>query len=346
MLLFYANKIACASQFKILIMKTITFIALLFPITVLSQYKLNEHFLTYNKTPDQQELKKYTYENLRLYPIIAKDSFKTVFRNLTKFTPLKQALADKKVIITEKANGGSVNTLVIENKSKDTIIVNCGEVIKGGQQDRVINKDMVLYPKSGKKDLPVFCVEQGRWTPRSQSISVRNSSNSAASFDGYYNYSSMSLRKVVVKDAEQTKVWNKVEEINDANKTSTETKTYTALERSQDYSSKLKKYISFFEPAITAEKDIVGVVVVTGDKVMGADIFATHELFIQNFDGLLHSYATEAIISGKPVTINQATVDKYINDLLSNEKRQEETLKAKGSKFENNGKKIKISSFD
>lgn len=327
-------------------MKVITLIVLVLPLTVLSQYKLSENYLTYKKNATQEELKKFTFENLRLYPIIANDSFKTTFRNLTKFTPLKKALAEKKVIITEKGNGGLVNALVIENKSKDTIIVNCGEVIKGGQQDRVINTDMVLYPNSGKKDLPVFCVEQGRWSPRNESIRNSNASQAAASFDGYYNFSSMSLRKVVAKDANQVKVWNKVAEINDANKTSTETKTYTALEQSQDYSLKLNKYISFFEPGIIAEKDIVGVIVVTGSKVMGADIFATHDLFIQNFDGLLHSYATEAIVSGKPVTVSQATVDKYINDLLADEKKQEETLKEKGSKFESKGKKIRISSFD
>ena len=327
-------------------MKAIALIVLLLPLPVLSQYKLSENYLTYKKNATQEDLKKFTFENLRLYPIIANDSFKTAFRNLTKFTPLKKALAEKKVIITEKGNGGSVNALVIENKSKDTIIVNCGEVIKGGQQDRVINADMVLYPNSGKKDLPVFCVEQGRWSPRNGSLRNSNASQAAASFDGYYNFSSMSLRKVVAKDANQVKVWNKVAEINDANKTSTETKTYTALEQSHDYSLKLNKYISFFEPGIIAEKDIVGVIVVTGSKVIGADIFATHDLFIQNFDGLLHSYATEAIISGKPVTVSQATVDKYINDLLADEKKQEETLKEKGSKFESKGKKIRISSFD
>lgn len=326
-------------------MKTITFIAFLFPIVSLSQYKLNENFLVYNKNSSITELKKITYENLRLYPIIARDSFKLTFRNMARFTPLKQALAQKKVIITEKGSGATVNTVTIENKSKDTIIVNCGEVIKGGQQDRVINTDMVLYPNSGKKDLTVFCVEQGRWSPRNQSLAHRNAPG-AASFDGYYNFSSMSLRKVVSKESNQVKVWNKVEEINDANKTSTETKTYTALEQSQDYTVKLNKYIFFFESWIKTEKDIVGVIVVTGDKVLGADIFATHELFIQNFDGLLHSYATEAILNGKPVTIAPATLDRYVADLLSNEKKQEETLKKKGSKFEEKGKKIRISSFD
>jgi hypothetical protein len=328
-------------------MKTITFIALLFPLAVFSQYKLSENFLVYNKNASIADLKKFTYENLRLYPIIARDSFKLAFRNLARFTPLKQALVQKKVVITEKGNGATVNTLTIENKSRDTIIVNCGEVIKGGQQDRVINTDMVLYPNSGKKDLPVFCVEQGRWSARGESVRSRNANNlDAATFSGYYNYSSVELRKVVEKDKDQSKVWNKVSEINKKNKTETATSTYTALEQSPDYTSKINKYLSFFTPVINAERDIVGVVVVTGDKVIGADIFATHELFIQNFDGLLHSYATEAIINGKPVSIAQATVDKYVADLLSSEKMQEETLRKKGSKFEEKGKKIRISSFD
>jgi hypothetical protein len=325
-------------------MKTITIIALLIPFITFSQYKLSENYLSYHKNASPEDLKRFTYENLRLYPIIAKDSFKLSFRNLTKYTSLKQALAEKKVIITEKGNGGSVNLLTIENKSKDTIIVNCGEVIKGGQQDRVINTDMVLYPKSGKKDLSVFCVEQGRWSPGNEALGA--SASRAASFNGYYNFSSMSLRKVVAKDSSQIKVWNKVKEINDANKTVTETKTYTALEQSSEYSSKINKYISFLAPGVKSVKDIVGVIVVTGNKVIGADIFATHELFMQNFDGLLHSYATEAILSGWAVTVTQVTVDKYVDDLLSNDKKQEETLKKKGSKFESEGKKIRISSFE
>ena len=327
-------------------MKTITLVALFFPFVAFSQFKLSENFLVYNKNANANELKKFTYENLRLYPIIARDSFKVAFRNLTKFTPLKQALAQKKVVITEKASGGTVNTLVIENKSRDTIIVNCGEVIKGGQQDRVINTDMVLYPHSGKKDLAVFCVEQGRWSPRNESIRSRTTTAQDANAFTAYDYSSLELRKVVEKEKDQGKVWSKVSEINKKNKTETSTSTYTALDQSADYNSKLKKYISFFTPAMAAEKDIVGVIIATGDKVVGADIFASHDLFMQNFDGLLHSYATEAILNGKPVTITQRAIDKYVNDLLSNDKKQEETIKKKGSKFENNGKKIRISSFD
>jgi hypothetical protein len=320
-------------------MKTITFFAVLFPLCIFGQYNLKPGFLEYKKNSTPAELNALTYENLRLYPIIAKDSFRLAFKNLNRFTTLKQALQQKKVVITEKDKGGTVGSLFIENVSKDTIILNSGEVIKGGQQDRVINTDMVLLPRSGKKDLSVFCVEQGRWSAN------RTHVRGNASFDGYYNHSAVSLRKVVEKEKDQSKVWSKVSEINQQNKTSNSTGTYTALDNSAGYKSQLDKYISFFKSKIN-HKDIVGVIVVTGDKVIAADIYATNDLFMQNFDGLIYSYATEAIVSGKPVTVKQATVDKYVNELLGDEKKQEEVLKRKGSKFESEGKKIKISSFD
>ncbi len=65
--------------------------------------------------------------------------------------PLQEALQKKKLKITERPNGGSVNNLTIENISSDTIIIICGDVIKGGQQDRIVQKDIVLTPKTGKK---------------------------------------------------------------------------------------------------------------------------------------------------------------------------------------------------
>ena len=347
-------------------MRTLILSALLFPLISFSQYRLGENFLSYNKNANTTELKRFTYENLRLYPIVASDSFKMVFKDLPRFTPLKKALEQKKVIITEKANGGEVNALTIENKSKDTIIVNCGEVIKGGQQDRVINTDMVLYPNSGKKNLSVFCVEAGRWSPRNESARNINSSSSARptrlsqtrivadaemkstapSFDSYSNFGSMDLRKVVSKDRNQSKVWNKVAEINIKNKTASATSTYTALDQSSEYNHKMNKYISFFRPLFKEQKDVVGVVVASGNRIIGTDIFATSGLFMQNFDALLHSYATDAILNGAPVSITQATVDTYINELLSNETKQELTIKAKGSKFVHKGKKLRISSFE
>ncbi|HEX8314118.1 MAG TPA: DUF6569 family protein [Flavisolibacter sp.] len=219
-------------------------ITLVLPFFCISQYtyqQLNVNFL--QKEPDQ---KVYTYENLRLYPVYAKEAFKGHFKNVGRYMPLTEAIQKKKVRITEKDQSGTVNSLSVENLSQDTIIIICGDVVKGGKQDRIIETDMVLAPKSGKKNLNVYCVESGRWNDSRQQaiVSRRNNSNNspaapAATFNGHFNKGSMSLRKVVEKEKDQGKVWAQVDKINSDNKTQTATKTYTALTHSGNYNKKL-----------------------------------------------------------------------------------------------------------
>jgi hypothetical protein len=165
-------------------------------------------------------------------------------------------------------------------------------------------------------------------------------------FKEHFNKGSIGLRKVVEKEKEQRKVWDKVAEINEDNKTITNTKTYTAIGGSEDYTKKLNRYIHFFQNKFAADSNIVGVVIVTGDKVLGCDMFATTSLFKSQFNSLLHSYATEAILNGKPVTVTASTVKKYMDQLISNEATQQATLKQKGNAFTEKGKKLRVSSFE
>src|SRR6185436_2793758 len=119
-----------------------------------------------------------------------------------------------------------------ENISKDTVMVLSGEVVQGGKQDRMIAQDFILYPKSGKKDVSVFCVEHGRWQPKDQGME----------FKKYYTISSNEVRKAATVKKDQSEVWKKVAETTDANKAGTATGTLTALKESGDFNKQLKKY--------------------------------------------------------------------------------------------------------
>ncbi len=335
-------------------MKKITLIILLaLPFIAFSQYTYSN--LQVNFLETDALAKSMTYQNLRLYPIYAKDNFIKQFKNVGNYMPLTEALEKKKVRITEKKDGGEVNDLVIENISSDTIIIICGDIVKGGKQDRIAQEDIVLKPKSGKRNMKVFCVESGRWESRgtvrtSRNVTTSNyavSSNAAPeAFSGHFNKGSMGLRKVVEKDKDQSKVWSKVDEINNNNKTTTDTKTYTAINNSNDYSKKLKGYMDFFSKRFNTDPNIIGVVVVSGNKVLGCDMFATPALFKSQFTSLLYSYATEAILNGSAVTATTATVKAYMNPLLINEASQQQILKQKGNDFVEKGKKLRVSSFD
>ena len=332
-------------------MKKILLAIMLSPFLSSAQYTYKN--LEVNFLEKSNESSAYTYGNLRIYPVRAKESFKKEFVGVGKYMTLKEAIGKNKIKIAESGSSGSVNNLVIENISKDTIIIITGDVVKGGKQDRIVSQDIVLSPSSGKKNLPVYCVESGRWSEgqgNAASISRNNttvsSNKSAPEFKGYYNKGSVSLRKVVEKEKDQSKVWSKVDELNTANKTVTSTKTYTAMTQSTDFTKKMDQYISFFKNKFDKDSSVVGVVVVTGDKVISCDMFATHDLFLKQFESLLHSYATEAIVTGKQVNIATKEVKSYTDKLLADETVQQATLKEKGNTFSEKGKKLRVSAFD
>lgn len=317
---------------KIILLQAI----LAFALPVFCQYTYNN--LTVNWLSQPAEANKYSFQNLRLYPIYSKSSFRNQFRSVGKYEALKNAIASKKVTIKEKGSSGTVNTLQFQNTSNDTVIILSGEIVKGGQQDRIIAEDIILPPKSKKTDVPVYCVEAGRWH--------YNSPSGQKNFNGYYNTGAASLRKVVDKEKDQSKVWSKVDEINTKNKTTNNTKTYTAMTSSKDYSDKLKSYVDFYKKVFTGNDSIIGFTAVSGDKILGCDMFATNDLFKKNMESLVSSYATDAILNGSAVKVDNTTIKKYMDNLLSSEQKQTQTIKEKGKDFIYQGKKLKVSSYD
>ena len=90
---------------------------------------------------------------------------------------LAEALAKKTIEVREI---GEVNELQVENKGAEEIFIQAGDIVKGGQQDRVLSVSLVLKPHSGPLKIASFCVEQGRWSARGREDVARFSSANAA----------------------------------------------------------------------------------------------------------------------------------------------------------------------
>ena len=53
-----------------------------------------------------------------------------------------------------------MNELAVENNSADTVFIQVGDIVRGGNQDRMIT-NFILSPHSGKLPIDAFCVEHG-----------------------------------------------------------------------------------------------------------------------------------------------------------------------------------------
>ena len=169
-------------------------------------------------TVDFSNASKYTFKNLRLIPIRAKDNFRRILGNIGYYISLQEAMDANKVAVTEVSRSGRVNTLLVRNLSTDTLFVMSGEILIGGKQDRVVASDMLIPPNSGQSKLPVYCVEKGRW----------NYKNGGDKFTEYYGMADEHLRDVVDHQRGQGAVWNQVSKINKKDGVYSKTEAYTA----------------------------------------------------------------------------------------------------------------------
>ena len=110
---------------------------------------------------------------------------------------LEEARTRGDLVVTERAQA-TVPALIVENRGKAHALLMAGEILLGGKQHRVIIEDVLLPPRSGPRDLAVYCVEQGRWTERSEAFETRGS------------FAAPRLRSRVMERADQARVWAEV----------------------------------------------------------------------------------------------------------------------------------------
>src|SRR6266853_983950 len=230
----------------------------------------------------------FTQGNLTVFLIHGKDRMKG-----QTFITLQEALVQKKVIVRETR---SVNELSIENISSEEVYVQSGDIVKGGQQDRMMAVDLILPPRSGKIGISAFCVENGRWSKRGTE-EVTNFGSSANVIAGRD-------LKLAAKSAEsQGEVWRQVAVAQDKLSANTGTRVngaaaptsfQLALEN-KEVQKTSDSYVKALGNIVNGKPDVIGYVFAINGKINSADVYASSLLFKKLWPKLLTSSAIEAV---------------------------------------------------
>ncbi len=114
------------------------------------------------------------FRNLKIIPVkrieMGDDSAGTV--NQKKYITLKQGMQRGLVTIKERGEYllDNINILMIQNRSGKDLFIKSGEIVMGGRQDRVFAKDTIIPSSSKQVAVPVYCVEENRWSSHEKKI--------------------------------------------------------------------------------------------------------------------------------------------------------------------------------
>lgn len=222
--------------------------------------------------------KPLSYEGLTVYPLSAQQDFP-----LGQYLTLDEAIKRKALVVTELGEGAEVNTVLMENRGDRHVFIMAGEIIQGAKQDRTVQADVLLAPKSGKKRISAFCVEHGRWVEESRSFS--------AAEQAVPN----SVRRSAKGEKEQGKVWDSIAKNQSRLKVAAPSQAAKDVYEDKQVQRDLKPMEARLSALPKQAPHTVGVLAAFGDRLVALDVFGDDTLMTRLYPKLLRSYAIDAI---------------------------------------------------
>jgi hypothetical protein len=249
---------------------------------------------------------------------------------------LQKAMADGAAKIYATDDGA-----YIENVSGTPIFVGLGTLLKGGLQDQVVARSIVLPPRSGRVPLDIFCVDPFRASARGNE-DTKTYSASGALFPWHVARLGM-LSGVsetrAAKDLRGLEVWWSIDTLRtqlshqlggalwpsrpDLWKRADDERTekLLAARRSPSItglplaleSGRLGEAVRPYVDALLSageRKDVTGAVFVVNGAIVGAEIYQSQRLFRQMWPQLLRAYATEAIAARDSGQSTRTSIDR------------------------------------
>lgn len=195
-----------------------------------------------------------------------------------------------KGLVVDELETAAVPALSVRNPKNKPILLVEGEHLVGGKQNRTVNATVLVPPKS-ELEIPVSCVERGRWgrkraydkDPSFLHNRVRSEMQATVN---------TSMRHEGSRRGDQGRVWGEVDDILAGLDVESETSAAADAERVYRRNDSLSKAVSELAK-LGPLPNQNGVVVTHGDWVKAVDLFGSPHLLAAHWKALTRSYLLE-----------------------------------------------------
>jgi hypothetical protein len=247
--------------------------------------------------------------------------------------------------VREVDESGSVPELTVENPLAGRVLLYDGEELVGAKQNRILNVSVLVEAKS-TLTIPVSCVEQGRWSRRSEHFTAGD----------HISHHELRRRKAEAQAARplargvaQAEVWDAVHE--KAALMSVDSPTGASSDIYRAYRRDLRA----LEDAFPAQPGQCGAILGLGDD-MCVDLVSRPDAFARLWPKLRAGYLLDALarLGGKPTS--GAQVEGFLADIDRADQAQQpsaglgEDVRVRGQRvigsgLELDGELIQLSAF-
>ncbi len=261
--------------------------------------------------------------NLVVYPIKTNTRHARRDDTIDEFSPftIDEVMVSKKGEFNEY-DVPDITEVVFDNKSDFPVMMLDGEEITGSLQNRIIAQSNLVEAMTSR-EIPVICVEEGRW-------------EEIGGFEtGYCSYPG--IRTILSKSRHtkmdpQKTIWKEI------NRKLTVTRTQSATSSMHDIYDNLKEeVIRYVEDFKSLNHNTVGFIGIAGNRILGCDIFHSPKVYGKFEHKLIRSYALDAIEYQK-IRGNHPDAGKFLDSisaLLSKKRVRKNTdnMEIKGDGF-------------
>jgi hypothetical protein len=202
----------------------------------------------------------------------------------------EEALGRGLVEVTEVSEGGSVPRLFVKNGADRDVIIVDGEMLVGAKQNRVVNTTIVV-PAGASVEIPVTCVEQGRWGYNSRNFTSGRSHSSSSLRSLKHRTVTENLRAHARYDSDQGSVWGSIRDKMNRMSSPSPTMSLSDVYESNVSGADEAK----LEEEVKPQAGQVGYFAYVRDGFAGGDVFGSSELCRAKLSKLLRGHYLDAL---------------------------------------------------